>query len=81
MWRYELITKEEMDNFCKGEMKLKDSVNDDLESLFENIQLEKAPDEDVITFHLRKQINVTMTDFILCFFIPFKIIDFSLFEL
>ena len=54
MWRYELITKEEMDNFCKGEMKLKDSVNDDLESLFENIQLEKAPDEDVITYFLPK---------------------------
>ena len=54
MWRYELITKEEMDNFCKGEMKLKDSVNDDLESLFENIQLGKEPDDYVKTYFLPK---------------------------
>ena len=52
MWRYELITKEEMDNFCKGEMKLKDSVNDDLESFFEDLRLGKEPNEFVATYFL-----------------------------
>ena len=50
--RRSLITKEEMESFCKGEENLKDSVNDDLESLFENI-LGKEPDEWVTTFFYR----------------------------
>ena len=50
-----LITKEEMESYCKGEDEyFKDSVNDDLESLFENIRLEKEPDEDVYTYFLPK---------------------------
>ena len=36
--RSRLITKEKMESYCKGEMRWKDSVNDDLESLFENIR-------------------------------------------
>ena len=44
-WR--LITKERMENYCKGkeDEERKHSVNDDLESLFENIRLGKEPDE------------------------------------
>ncbi len=41
--RWNLITKEEMESYCKGEKSEKDSVNDDLESLFENIRLGKKP--------------------------------------
>ena len=33
--RWELITKEKMESYCKGEEREKDSVNDDLDSLFE----------------------------------------------
>ena len=44
-----------MESYCKGEDNLlKDSVNDDLESLFENIRLEKEPDERVTTYFLPK---------------------------
>ena len=49
-----LITKEEMESYCKGEKYEEDSVNDDLESLFENIRLGKEPDEEVVTYFLPK---------------------------
>ena len=49
-----LITKEKMELYCKGEEDEKDSVNDDLESLFENIRLGKEPDEYVWTYFLPK---------------------------
>ena len=39
--RVGLITKEAMEKYCKGEMYQKDSVNDDLESFFEDLRLEK----------------------------------------
>ena len=52
--RVNLITKEEMESYCKGEKDEKDSVNDDLESLFENIRLGKEPDEKVYTYFLPK---------------------------
>ena len=32
----------------------KDSVNDDLESLFEDLRLGKEPDEEVLTYFLPK---------------------------
>ena len=54
MMRRFLITKEEMENYCKGKKHEKDSVNDDLESFFEDLQLEKEPDEAVITYFLPK---------------------------
>ena len=43
--RGELITKEAMEIFCKGEhsSRIKDSVNDDLESLFQDLRLGKEP--------------------------------------
>ena len=45
MWRDQLITKEKMEKFCKGKEDEKISVNDDLETLLEKIQLGKKPDE------------------------------------
>ena len=41
MERQKLITKEKMMKFCNGEEYVKESVNDDLDSLFENIQVSK----------------------------------------
>ena len=49
--RERLITKEKMEDVCKGEGY---SVNDDLESLFENIRLGKELNEDVETYFLPK---------------------------
>ena len=52
--RWNLITKEEMESYCKGEKSEKDSVNDDLESLFENIRLGKKPASEAVTYFLPK---------------------------
>ena len=52
--RHNLITNEKMESFCKGKKYEKDSVNDDLESLFANIRLGKEPDENVYTYFLPK---------------------------
>ena len=52
--RWELITKEKMESYCKGEKDEKDSVNDDLESLIENIRLGKEPNRYVDTYFLPK---------------------------
>ena len=54
MRRRELITKEKMENYCKGKEDRKDSVNDDLESFFEDIQLGKDPNDEVLTYFLPK---------------------------
>ena len=43
-WRTVLITKEDMQTYCKG---LK-SINDDLESLFADIRLGKEPNDDAV---------------------------------
>ena len=43
-----------MESYCKGEKDEKDSVNDDLESLFENIRLGKELDEKVWAYFLPK---------------------------
>ena len=51
---YGCITKAEMESYCKGEKSMEDSVNDDLESLFEDLQLEKEPDEVANTYFLPK---------------------------
>ena len=39
-----------MEKYCKGEEKEKYSVNDDLESFFENLRLGKEPDEGYYLF-------------------------------
>ena len=54
MWRRHLITKEKMIDFCKGKEDLKESVNDDLESFFEDIRLGKKPKGEVATYFLPK---------------------------
>ena len=55
MWRRNLITKEIMMDHCKGNDKWrKKSVNDDLESFFEDIRLGKEPNDEVYTYFLPK---------------------------
>ena len=43
-----------MVNYCKGKEEEKDSINDDLESLFEDIRLEKQPAKYTRTYFLPK---------------------------
>ena len=52
--RMRLITKEKMENYCKGNEDVKDSVNDDLESFLENLRLGQAPPRFVDTYFLPK---------------------------
>ena len=52
--RRKLITKEKMENYCKGKEDLKESVNDDLELMFEGIQLGKNLDRWANTYFLPK---------------------------
>ena len=55
MSRQDLITKEKMENYCKGADHFsKLSVNDDHESLFEDIRLGKEPDNSILTYFLPK---------------------------
>ena len=54
MWRAGLITKEAMEKYCMGEREIKDSVNDDLETFFEDLRLGKQPDEEVDVYFLPK---------------------------
>ena len=54
MDREKLITKEAMEKYTKGEEDFKDSVNDDLESFFEDLRLGKEPDELIYTYFLPK---------------------------
>ena len=53
--RSDLVTKEKMEDFCNGKFLLKDSVNDDLESLLEDIQNGK---------------DYVLTDFVGTYFLP-----------
>ena len=43
MYRRKLITKEKMENYCKGKENKKSSINDDLESLYQDIRLGSEP--------------------------------------
>ena len=54
MWRLNLITKEAMENYCKGKRIQKNSVNDDLESLFDDLRLGRQPLEYCPTYFLPK---------------------------
>ena len=57
MWRFNLITKEAMEDMCNGKDSLFSitiSVNDDLESLFEDLRLGKQPRERIYTYFLPK---------------------------
>ena len=52
--RYNLITKESRESFYQGKKLRKESVNDDLESLFDKLRLGEKPYEDVRTYFLPK---------------------------
>ena len=52
--RWEVITKEKMENYCMGKNAAKASVNDDFESLFDDLRLGKKPDEQNWTYYLPK---------------------------
>ena len=51
-WREKIITMEKMVSYCTGEEYLKESVNDDIDNLFENIRLGIEPDAYVATYFL-----------------------------
>ena len=57
MGRKELITKEKMENYGKGNEFEKFSVNDDLESLFDDLRLGKEPNVYGRTYFLPKLTN------------------------
>ena len=54
MPRWDLITNEEMENYCSGNEYLNDSVNDDLETFFEDLRLGKEPEKWAQTYFLPK---------------------------
>ena len=55
MERKNLITKEKMESFCEGKKLRKESINEDLESLFARIRLEKQQEfEQVRTYFVPK---------------------------
>ena len=54
MWRLRLITKEATEKYYKGEKFEKVSVNDDLESLFEDLRLGKQPQGGAYIYFLPK---------------------------
>ena len=56
LYRDRLLTKEEMENYCKGNEGRKQSVNDDLDSFVEKIRLGDEPlsYDDVWTYFLPK---------------------------
>ena len=55
IWRRHLITKERMERYCKGNaLYEKVSANDDIESLFGNLRLGKAPDDNIGGYFLPK---------------------------
>ena len=54
MRRRSLITKEKTENYCKGKENKKISVNDDLESLFEDLRFGNEPYNYVFSYFLPK---------------------------
>ena len=59
MFRYLLITKEKMEDTCLGKNEVfgilrKESINDDIESVFESLQLEEKPEPLAHTYCLPK---------------------------
>ena len=58
MCRNFLITKEKMKDMCKGQGMLKESVNDDIEALFADLQLGRNPKARSCTYFLPKLTHV-----------------------
>ena len=55
LWRFKLITKEKMINYCLGKYEHdKQSVNDDLNSFFDDLRLDKNPKSWAHTYFLPK---------------------------
>ena len=55
MEKEQLVTKEMMESYCKGEHYPRNiSVNDDLETLFQDLQLGKEPSYEAIAYFLPK---------------------------
>ena len=59
MWRHLLITKEKMEDTCSGKNEVygrlrKESINDDIESVYESLQLGEKPEPLAHTFCLPK---------------------------
>ena len=54
MMRRKLITKEKMMDYCTGKEYLTDSINDDLESMFEDFRLGNTPSRWDDTYFLPK---------------------------
>ena len=55
MEKEQLITKETMESYCKGEHYPRNiSVNEDLEKLYQDLQLGKEPSYDAIAYYLPK---------------------------
>ena len=52
MLSYSHIVKKEMEEYCFGKKGQKQSINDDLESLFQDILLGKNPDDEVDSYFL-----------------------------
>ena len=58
MAKREIVTKETMEKYCKGEKWQKNSVNEDLESFFDDIRFGKVPDEVITTYFFPKYVNI-----------------------
>ena len=54
MQQNDFITKQKMESFCRGKEKEKYSVNDDLESLFQDLRLGKKQEKFCRTYFLPK---------------------------
>ena len=54
MLRWKLNSKEEMENYCSGKEDAKESVNDDLEILFEDIRFGENLNDNVSIYFLPK---------------------------
>ena len=59
MFRHLLITKEKMEDTCSGKNEVdgiirKESINDDIESVYESIQLGEKPEPFALTYCLPK---------------------------
>ena len=52
MYRQQLITKEKMLDYCNEKQDAKESINDELDSFFEDLRLGKEPEKFVNTYFL-----------------------------
>ena len=54
MYRNNHITKEKMQNYCTGKEPVTNSVNDDIELLFDDLRMGKKPEDYALTYFLPK---------------------------